>query len=201
MAQCVPYRLDRIVSPHQANGIGQIVLKGAKGPAPTRVLDVKVTHGNDGFTAELVLDHGKAVRASLEFKSLPDGTWVIREKLVASSNITTTRIATGLIGILNNPGWVYERGRRTIKIDSREQAVPALSGRSLAADNARVIEIDGAMRIAGTRPLRLGYLGARKPERSRATDERYLNYHPDERTWRAGQTISEYEATVQCMVP
>ncbi|MCR4414810.1 MAG: hypothetical protein NUV77_20525 [Thermoguttaceae bacterium] len=162
---------------------------------------MKVSHGEDWFTAELVLDHGEAIRALLQFKSLPDGTWVVREKLVANSDVTTSRIATGLIGILNNPGWVYERGRRTITIDGREEVVPALGGRYFAADNARLIEIDGAMRIASTRPLRLGYLGAKKPERSRATDELYLNYHPDERAWRAGQTISEYEATVQCMVP
>ncbi len=125
----------------------------------------------------------------------------IREKLVARSDITTSRIATGLIGILNNPDWVYEQGRRTITIDGRQEVVPALGGRRFSADNARVIEIDQAMRITSARPLHLGYLGAKKPERSRATDELYLNYYPGARAWRAGKTISEYEATVQCMVP
>ena len=198
MAQCVPYRLDRIVSPDQASGIGHIWIKGHREPLPTRVHDVKVTHGEDWFAVELVLDHGEAVRASLRFRSNQDGSWTMGEKLIARSAITTTRIATGLIGILNNPGWVYERGRRTIKIDGRAEEVPALSGKAIVADPAREIGIDGAMRIRGTHPLALRYLGARRPDRSRATDELDLNYHADERDWKAGETISEYEATVWC---
>ncbi len=201
MAQCVPYRLDRIVSPHQASAVGQIWTKGRREPLPTRVQDVKVTDGKDWFAAELVLDHGEAIRASLRFRSNPDGSWTMSEKLVARSAVTITRMATGLIGILNNPGWVYERGRRTIKIDGRAEEVPALSGKAVVADQAREIEIEGAMRIRGTNPLALRYIGAKRPDRSRATDELYLNYHADQRDWKADVTISEYEVTVWCPEP
>lgn len=127
MAQCVPYRLDRIVSPHQGNGIGHIMVKGRRGPLPTKLRDVNVTRGDDSFTAELVLDHGKAVRATLHFCSNPDGSWTMREKLIALSDVTTTEVATGLIGILNHPGWVYERGRRKIRSDARHEEVLALT--------------------------------------------------------------------------
>lgn len=198
MAQCVPYRQDRIVSPDQANGIGHIWIKDRRAPLPTRVSDVKVTHGEDWFAAELVLNHGEAVRATLRFRSNPDGSWTMSEKLIARSDVATTRIATGLIGILNNPGWVYERGKRTLTLDGRTEEVPALSGKSLVADQTREIEIDGAMRIRGVAPLAFRYQGAKRPDRSRATDELYLNYHADERAWKDGETISQYEATVWC---
>jgi len=77
-----------------AVGVGRL---GRREPLPTRVHDVKVTHGEDSFAAELALDHGEAVRAVLHFRSNPDRSWTMREKLVARSHVTTTRIATDLI--------------------------------------------------------------------------------------------------------
>lgn len=201
MAQCVPYRRDRIVSPHQANGIGHVVTRGGKRPLPTTLRVASVTHGEDWFAGELVVDHGEAVRASLGFRSNPDGTWTMREKLVALSDVTTAEVATGLIGVLNNPGWVYEAGRRRIRVDGNAQDVPALSGKTIRFDPAREVEIDGALRIHSPLPLRLCYVAAARPERSRATDELYLNHLAGERSWHAGATISEYEATVRCLAP
>jgi hypothetical protein len=82
--------------------------------------------------------------------------------------------------------------------DGREEDVPALSGKAVTAGHARYIEIDGVLRIRGTLPLRPVYFGAARPSRSQATDELYRNYLSSERDWRAGETISEYEATVHC---
>jgi hypothetical protein len=196
MAQCVPYRLDRMVSPDQLNGIGQVVLANQQKALPIRLRDVKVTSGEDWFQAELTVDHGEHVRAELLFASNQDGSFTMREKLIALTDVTTTRIATGQIGILNNPGWVYERGRRTVAIDGREEDVPALSGKTLSAEGTRELAIDGVLRIRGARPLRVRYVGAAKPSRSRATDLLYVNYVDGERSWRTGETVSEYEAVV-----
>jgi hypothetical protein len=196
MAQCVPYRLDRMVSPDQLNGIGHVTLAKPQKSLPIRLRDVKVTSGEDWFRAELVVDHGTHVRADLLFSSNPDGSSTMREKLVALTDVTSARIATGQIGILNNPGWVYERGRRTVAIDGREEDVPALSGKTLGAEGVRELAIDGVLRIRGPQPLRIRYAGAVQPSRSRATDLLYLNYVDREQSWRAGQAISEYEAVV-----
>ncbi len=196
MAQCVPYRLDRIVSPDQRNGLGEIVLVGQQKPLPVRLRDVQVASGDDSFQVELVVEHGDAVRAELRFASNPDGSFAVREKLVALTDVATSLVATGQIGILNNPGWVYERGRRTIAIEGRQEDVPALSGKRLAADGVREIEVDGVLRIRGTQPLRVRYAGAARPERSRATDLLYMNCVAGERTWRAGEIVSEYEAVI-----
>lgn len=200
MAQCVPYRLDRMVSPDQFNGIGHIVLANQRKALPIRLRDVKVTSSEDSFKAELVIDHGEHIRAELLFASNQDGSFTMREKLVASTDVTTTRIATGQIGILNDPGWVYERGRRTVAIDGREQDVPALSGKTVSTEGARELAIDGVLRIRGAQPLRARYVGAVQPSRSRATDLLYLNYLGEERSWRTGETISEYEAVI-CVEP
>jgi hypothetical protein len=196
MAQCVPYQHDRMVSPDQRNGIGQVVLANQQKPLPIRLRDAKVTSGEDGFKAELVVDHGEQVRAELLFASNPDGSFTMREKLVALTDVATSRIATGQIGILNNPGWVYERGRRAIAIDEREEDVPALSGKKLGAEAVREMVVDGVLRIRGARPLQIQYHGADQPSRSRATDRLYLNHVDGQRSWRTGETVSEYEAVV-----
>ncbi len=196
MAQCVPYRLDRLVSPDQRNGIGHVVLANSQQSLPLRVRDVKVTSGEDWFRAELVLDHGEQLRAELLFASNRDGSFTIREKLIALADVTTAKVATGQIGVLNNPGWVYERGRRTVAMDGREEDVAALSAKSFGAEAAREISVDGELRIRGNQPLHIRYLGAVQPNRSRATDLLYLNYDGSEQRWHAGQTVSEYEAVI-----
>ena len=196
MAQCVPYRLDRMVSPDQLNGIGSVTLPNQQKSLPIQLRDVKVTSGEDWFKAELVVDHGEHIRADLIFASNQDGSFTMREKLVALTDVTTTRIATGQIGILNNPGWVYERGRRTVSIDGREEDVSALSGKNLSVEGVREIAIDNVLHIRGMQPLRVGYLGAVQPSRSRATDLLHLNYVDGEQSWRTGQTVSEYEAVI-----
>jgi len=200
MAQCVPYRLDRIVSPDQRNGIGQVVLADQQKALPVRLRTVNVTNGEDWFQADLVIDHGEQLRADLRFASNQDGTFTMREKLVALTDMTTARIATGQIGILNNPGWVYETGRRTVVIGGREEVVPALSGKTVKGETRREIVVDGVLRIRGTQSLRSRYVGTAQPTRSRATDLLYLNFDDTEQSWRTGQTVSEYEAVI-CVEP
>lgn len=60
------------------------------------------------------------------------------------------------------------------------------------------LAVSPKMQIAlrGTHPLRIRYNGAVEPSRSRATDLLSLNYLDREQSWRAGQTVSEYEAVV-----
>ena len=199
MAQCVPYRLDRIVSPDQRSGIGHVRLKGGKGLLPVAVREARVTSSDDGFRAELVLDHGRHVRAELRFVSAPDGTWSMREKLVALDDVTTAEIATGLVGILNDPRWIYETGRRRVTIDGKTTVVPACSGKTLSSDAARQIVVDGVLKIESGAPLHLRYTAAARPERGRATDRLYLNDLGGERSWKKGQVISEFAATTRCV--
>lgn len=199
MAQCVPYRLDRIVSPDQRSGIGHVRLKGGKGPLGVAVREARVTSSDDSFTAELVLDHGRHVRAELRFVSAPDGTWTMREKLVALDDVTTAEIATGLVGVLNDPHWIYETGRREVTIDGKTTIVPACSGKTLQSDAARQVIVDSVLRIDSGAPLHLRYTAATRPERGRATDRLYLNYLGGERAWKKGQVISEFTATTRCL--
>lgn len=56
--------------------------------------------------------------------------------------------------------------------------------------------IEGALRVRGAQPLHVRYVGASKPSQSRVTDLLYLNYLGEEHRWRAGETISSYEVTV-----
>ncbi len=197
MAQCVPFRLDRIVSPDQRSGLGHIRLAGQKKALPVKLREVKVESGTDGFTARLVVDHGTPFRAELEFRSASDGTWHAREKLTALADATTAEVATGLVGILNNPEWIYEKGRRRIAIDGPEHLIPAHSGKVLEADSARRISIDSVLVFESPRPLGVRYVGATGPERGRATDRLYLNYLGGKRKWKEGEVLSEYEVTVR----
>ena len=79
-----------------------------------------------------MVDHGDAgAGASCGSSRRADGSMIFSEELVALTDVTTTQIATGLIGILNNPRWVYERGERDVRFDDRTLSVPALSGKPL----------------------------------------------------------------------
>jgi hypothetical protein len=200
MAQCVPWRLDRVVSPHQRDGIGQIRLKNETENLPLKVVSVDVQDSADGFTADLTLDHGDAVRAELQFHSRADGAFDIREKLAALRDITTARISTGLIGVLNNPKWIHESHHRKIEFDSQTADIPCLSGKKLESAGVRHIDVDGALRIESRTPLSAHYQGAKKIDRGRATDLLYLNYLDGERNWTRGQVISTYKATLTPLV-
>jgi hypothetical protein len=201
-AQCILCQLDQLVSPDPASGVGHITLKGAKEPLPVRLGKVEVTSGEDWFAANVVIEHGKdQVQAELSYRSDADGVWTMRERLVARADLTTSQVATGLIGILNNPGWVYERGQRIIRIDGKETVVPALGGRTLLNDQAHDAAVDSRLQIHSARPLRVRYVGATRMARARATDELDLNYLGGEHTWHKGQVISEYEVTVRCPSP
>ncbi|MCC6125711.1 MAG: hypothetical protein IT426_12160 [Pirellulales bacterium] len=196
MAQCVPWRMDRVVSPDQRDGVGHVRLKNDKKILPVKLVSADVQDSPDGFTAHLTLDHGDAVRAELRFRSNADGSFVIEEKLAALEDIATDEIATGLIGVLNNPKWIYETHRRKISFDGRTAEVPCLSGKSIAGDGVRRIGVDGALSIESRKPLSARYLGAKKIDRGRATDKLYLNYLDGEREWKKGQAISTYEAAI-----
>ena len=198
MAQCVPLRMDRVVSPHERSGLGRITLDGQAEPLPVTLRGVQVTSTADSFDAEITVAHGGVVTAGLHYRSGADGTWTIREKLTASADFDSKEIATGLIGILNDRGWIHERGRRTVALDGRQATVPACSGRELRADGVRDIDIDGVLRIVSPRPLPVVYRAVSEPVRGRVTDELYLNYIPGKRHFKAGDVICNWEATVRC---
>lgn len=151
----------------------------------------------NGFRAVLEVDHGKHLRAKLLVESRPDGSLLLSEELTALTDVQLAECATGLIGILNNPNWVYERGRRAIRFDDRETEAAALSATRVEPVSATKIVIDGRLEITGTAPLRAAYLGATKTERGRATDRLYLNHLDRPLRAAADETISRWEAVLR----
>ncbi len=193
MAQCVPWRLDRVVSPDKRDGVGAVRLTGEKDILPVRLEAANVAPSPNGFVAELTVDHGDALRAELRFESLADGSFRMREKLTALRDCATAEIATGLIGVLNNPKWVYERHQRRIQFDNETVDVPALSGKTFQSPAVRRIDIDKALVVESPAPLRAAYEGAAEVDCGRATDMLYLNHLNGEKSWRAGEVVSQYD--------
>ena len=196
MAQVAAMRPDRIVSPDQRSLIGTVYIAGDKRPPEPKVSAVDVDVADDRFTAKLRVDHGPSVRANLTFRTDPDGMLHVREELVAVKDVTVTRVATGLIGVLNNKQWIYETGRRTLTLDDESTVIPAHSGKTLAGEASR-IAIDQTMTITSDAPLRVSYFASTGPERGRATDRLYLNYADGKKTWKAGETISRYGMAIR----
>jgi hypothetical protein len=197
MAQCVPRRLDRVVSPHERNGIGHVRLTGDPKPLSLRLRQADVSEGANWFEARLTVDHGQAIRAHLVLRSEPDGSFTMAEKLVALTNVITAEVATGRIGILNNPHWVYEQGRRHLRADARGIEVESGCSQSWHWDTARRLTVDDALAVSSERPLRASYFAAERAERGRVTDRLVLNYLPGDRKWETGQTVSEYQVIIQ----
>jgi len=196
MAQAAAMRPDRIVSPDQRSLIGAVYIAGEKRPPDAKVSAVDVDVADDRFTAKLRVGHGPSVQANLTFRTDPDGTLHVREELVAVKDVTITRVATGLIGVLNNKQWIYETGRRTLTLDDESTVIPAHSGKTLAGEASRVV-IDETMTITSDAPLRVRCFASTGPERGRATDRLYLNYADGKKTWKAGETISRYGMAIR----
>jgi hypothetical protein len=197
MAQCVPRRLDRLVSPHERNGLGQVRLASERAALPLRLHSADVREGTNGFEARLTVDHGQAVRAHLAFRSRADGAFEMEERLVALTNLTTAEIATGLLGVLNNPHWIYERGRRRVTADAESAEVASGCGRRWTWEAVRRIAVDEVLVIRSDAPLRAAYRAAEKAERGRVTDQLILNHREGEHPWTAGETLSDFRVTVQ----
>jgi hypothetical protein len=197
MAQSVPNRIDRIVSPHQRNGIGHIRTADRAAVATVKLIDAVVADRDDGFDARLVVEHGPGLmRAELSYVSHADGRFEMSERLVALQDVTTTEIATGLIGILNNPQWIYETGQRRVTVEDGTKVVASTSGMTIDAAGSRQLDIDGVLRVASPQPLSVRYAAAGDYERARVTDRLYLNHVAGRRDWRAGDVISEYKAVI-----
>ncbi len=196
MAQAAAMRLDRIVSPDQRSLIGGVCIAGEERPPNPKVSAVDVDVKDDRFTARLSVDHGPSVRANLVFRTDPDGTLHVREELVAAKDVALTRVATGMIGVLNNKQWIYETGRRTLTLDDESTVIPAHSGKILAGEANR-IAIDDAITITSDTPVRVRYVASKGSERGRATDRLYLNYADGATTWKTGETISRYGAAIR----
>jgi hypothetical protein len=201
MAQCVPMNLDRIMSPDMRDGIGSVRLAGATKDLPIRLREVDAKHGEDWFDVALVVDHGDDVGAHLRFESKPDGSLNVTEKLVALRDVKVQRIATGLFGILNDAGWIYERGKRSISKGGRETDVASSSGATVDLEGSKMISIDGILRFESKEPLRARYIAATNPDRGRVTDLLYLNWIDEPKEWQKGDLISEYSVTIRAAAP
>jgi hypothetical protein len=193
MAQFVLNREDRIVSPDKGSGVGHIRLHGVGKALPIRIHEIAIRETKDRFDVDLVLDHGSSkIRAFLQYHSEPNGDFHMRESLMALDTIQVSEVATGLVGILNNPYWIFEKGTRTIVLDGQSYVFESCKGRKLAKEGIEEIEIDDAILIKSNKPLHIGYLSATAIRRGRATDMLYLNYNPEEKTYQNGDLISEY---------
>ncbi|MBN2292267.1 MAG: hypothetical protein JXM70_07575 [Pirellulales bacterium] len=196
MAQVAAMRLDRIVSPDQRSLIGSVFLADSKNPQKLQVSEVDVDVKDDRFTAKLCVDHGPRVRANLVFRTDSKGTLYVSEKLVAIKDVTINRVATGMIVVLNNKQWIYETGHRALKLDNESTTIPAHSGKTLAGEVTNIV-IDDVMTITSDKPIRIHYVASEGPLRGRATDRLYLNYDNAKKKWKAGETISQYSATIR----
>ena len=199
MAQVVAFRLDRVTSPHPRSGIGHIRVEGQDDPLAVKVRNIDVKSDSGQFAVSFELHHGaRRVGAFLDIRSMPDGTLRLKEKLVALREVKTLEVATGLIGVLNNPNWVYERGERRIALGDSKHVIRSGDGTACHALGVRRIDIDGAIRVQSRKPLNVLYRGAEKAERARFTDELYLNYCGEAKTWQAGDVISQYDVAIAC---
>jgi len=199
MAQCVPMQRDRIVSPDLRSGIGAIHLAGAKDPLPLELRSVEVKNGKDWFQASLVVDHGDAVRATIRIRSNPDGSMTWEETLTGLRDCRLSRVATGVIGILNDRTWVYERGFRILSWNrGKPVRIPSRSGKILDLAGSREITVDSLLRIQSEAPLNGRYEAARSPDRARVTDLLILNELPCPLEIKKGRRFSHYAARITC---
>ncbi len=198
MAQVVPNRLDRIVSPHLRNGFGWIHLKGDDGHLPLSLHDIKVKHQQDKFEVTMKVNHGNnKVRSTFTFISNSDGSAIWKETLTALDDITVKERATGLIGILNNDIWVYENGQRKLKIDDETIFIPSKSGDIIDEEHAQMIVVDDCIKIESKESIPVRYISSENPSRGRVTDLLILNHSTQEQRYKEGESLSSYKFRIE----
>ncbi|MDI3322414.1 hypothetical protein [Pinibacter soli] len=192
MIQLMPLAKDHIISPDQRNGIGSISVNDTLQRVVLKSVDVKET--KNSFVVNMVVQHGKYIQADIRCESDADGQLTIREKLTALKDCSTNSVGTLSFGILNNPNWVYEKGSRTLKLDSQESNVKAASGQIYQAV-AKSVKVDQLNFDMGA-PSNVVYKAATKLQASRYTDVLVLNAIQGKHEWKQGAVLSENTVSI-----
>ncbi|MDX9753713.1 MAG: hypothetical protein RBU29_07110 [bacterium] len=206
MFQCLPLRQDRLISPDYRIGIGSIYTLNHAKELDITLLDADVQSEDKTFKATLIIQHGDVAEAVIHIQSQADGTIEINETLTALRDFTSSRVLTGLIGVLNNQRWIDEKGHRTLAyrakptMAEKAKAFSSCSGESFMAA-AQEIHLENILKIESRDTLSFAYYGAKEPEQARATDRLYLNAIPQEKEWSKGQELSSYSVTLRLLPP
>ncbi len=198
MIQMMPIAKDHIISPDQRNGIGRVVVSSSRDKYSTlgiKLKNIEVNPSKNGFTVKMVINHGNLVQSELYCQTKSDGSFKIKEKLTALQSCTTDTIETLTFGILNNPNWVYETGKRNLKLGN--QFYEAKAGTDLFfSNNAKSVFIDN-LHFKMDNVSTITYKIAKQLERSRYTDRLVLNSIPTKHDWKKDEVISEHQLTIE----
>lgn len=193
MIQMMPVAKDHIISPDQRNGIGRVYVENDS-IVPIVLKSMEVKPNSNGFFAKMVVYHGDLVQAEITCEAKADGSMTINEVLSALRKCSTNRIETLSFGVLNNPNWVYETGKRNLKIGQEFFAVKSGADFSYAA-KAAAAAVD-VMDFKLDAPGIISYRVAKKMENSRFTDMLVLNTIATKRNWNQNEIISKKQLTI-----
>ena len=198
MIQMMPMAKDHIVSPDQRNGIGRIVVKNVKDKdsiLAVTLKDVDIKPNKNGFFIKMILHHGDLIQSNITCETNANGSFTIKETLTALKSCSTNSIETLSFGILNNPNWVYESGKRNLKIGNQFFDAKAGSGNEYS-QKASVAAVDNLIFKMNTSSTIL-YKAAKQIERSRFTDMLILNSISGKKEWKQNEIISENQVTIE----
>ncbi|MNP95790.1 hypothetical protein D3C85_83500 [compost metagenome] len=197
MIQMMPMMKDHIVSPDQRNGIGRVVVKNSKDKdsiLAVTLKDIEVKPNENGFYVKMVLYHGDLIQSNISCKTNINGSFTIKETLTALKECSTNSIETLTFGILNNPNWVYESGKRNVKIGN--QSFEAIAGSDLEYLNSAATATVDSLLFEMDKSSVISYKVAKEISRSRFTDMLVLNSIPKKQQWKQDEVISERQVTI-----
>lgn len=197
MIQMMPMAKDHIISPDQRNGIGRVMVTNSKGKDSTLAVtlkDIEVKPNENGFYVKMIIYHGNLIESNITCQTHTDGSFTISEKLTALKPCSTNAIETLTFGILNDPNWVYETGKRKLNIGDQRFEAKAGSGHEYS-HNATVASIDELLFVMD-KPSAIVYKVAKQIERSRFTDILILNAIPKQHEWKQDEVISDRRLTI-----
>ncbi len=195
MIQMMPMAKDHIVSPDQRNGIGRVVMKNST--LSISLKDSEVKPSKNGFTVMMIINHGDCIQSHITCKTNINGSFTINERLTALRPCTTDTIETLTFGILNNPKWVYESGKRNLKIGSQSFEAKAATG-LVYSNSATTASVDNLLfKLANSSAI--SYKISKQLERSRFTDKLVLNSIPTRHEWKQDEVISERQLTIEVL--
>ena len=182
---------DRFFDAFTGSGMGIIRLKGGGTVLPVKLQDIQLKKKHDRYEAKLTLMYGNEVEANYLIKALPDKLEV-KETYKALTNCDIESIETARFGILNNPMWIREDGKRILSYEKQSHEIQALSGIKIEF-LAKQLKIDQVnIKLKNRKPGFYSlYKGASQFKAGRATDILALNYKRFHNTINKGDVFSE----------
>lgn len=178
MGMTLPLQKDLLLTPYQLGLVGSINVDGVKKEYP-KIKQIEIQDSSDWLGICGILERaGGVISQRFGFLALPDGRTIYTDLIEKKGDAKIISLELGSLGILNEPGWVFHNGKRTLYNKNGEKVFSSHGDEESPVDlNSPWYNIDeelGIICISDSGNQR--YIPNKKSVRGRVEQLLHLNY-------------------------